>query len=275
MGPVAAGKTTVAEGLAERLDAVLVKTRTVLEQGFHYRIYPPVSKRELLQSLGEQLDEDTNGRWVADAAEHAARFVSPRRPIIIDAIRRESQIAGLEERFGAAPLRLFVTAPEDELRRRYELRIQASPQDERPTYDELKQSAAEAEIYVLQPAADTVIDTGIMGRRQAPLWAAFAVKRRRALAHGSGLARFLWLGGRLAVVVLTGVVVLPVLIMSLVLEPMRVPLVLVAFGLAAAALIGSALSVGSPADMRRPRAPLSSRPIAPAEDVLPPSESAP
>jgi hypothetical protein len=119
-GPVVSGKTTLADGLGKRMGAQVVRTRPILEN--QYYVNPSRSAREHLQHLGETLDNETGGRWVAEATAAAVKNTSPRRPVIVDAVRRDIQITYLRSLLTARILHIHTTAADRVLERRYEER---------------------------------------------------------------------------------------------------------------------------------------------------------
>jgi adenylosuccinate synthase len=80
-GPVVSGKTTLALRLREALKGGLLRTRPVLEQLYH--VHPKPNARDRLQILGERLDRETGGRWVAEAASREGMYLPRRTPLIV------------------------------------------------------------------------------------------------------------------------------------------------------------------------------------------------
>jgi adenylosuccinate synthase len=118
------------------------------------------AERRALQEFGEQLDAQTTGRWVRDALsarinEYLSSEASP--IFIVDAVRILPQIKAIREAYGFSVLHIHLTAPEEELARRYCSRT--SDLKELPSYEEVKRNPTEAGVRQLEKTADVVIDT--------------------------------------------------------------------------------------------------------------------
>ncbi len=131
-GPVASGKSTLATRLSRALEADVLKTRPILEE--QYFIETRLKLRQWLQELGETLDEETGGRWVAAAAERQVRFAAPRRPLIVDSVRRAAQIEALSDSLDADVIHIHVDASVRTLERRYEARRMQNAETELESY---------------------------------------------------------------------------------------------------------------------------------------------
>lgn len=157
-GAVASGKTTVASRLAERWDGVIVSTREEIER------LAKASGRNLrdraeFQAFGDNLDMETSGTWVVDAA--ARTPVGGARLLIIDAVRIQSQIAALRERFGRRLVHVHLeTSDMKVLAERYRARReQGGSIREFQSYDEVSKNRTEANVGALGEHADVVLDT--------------------------------------------------------------------------------------------------------------------
>lgn len=157
-GPVASGKSTLARLLAERWDAEIVSTREEIQQISRERGHS-LSDRRGLQEFGDSLDHETQGRWVAEAAERQS--LVGRRLLIIDAVRIQDQVKALRESFGRALVHVHLeTTDRAELARRYRVRReQGGPIAELDSYDDVTRNVTEARINELGDHADVVLDT--------------------------------------------------------------------------------------------------------------------
>jgi adenylosuccinate synthase len=102
-GPVGAGKSTLGTALASRYGAAHLRTLDLLRD--HARLHgdalPP--DRRALQDYGDLLDRDTGGAWVARAVSAIiAERTDPPQLVIVDAVRRLSQIEALRATFTRA-----------------------------------------------------------------------------------------------------------------------------------------------------------------------------
>src|SRR5262245_45799344 len=92
-GPVASGKSSLAQKLVERFDFHRVKTWQLIRDRS-----PNVElSRERLQARGEELDRETSGEWVSHDLDKLAREGdwSPNAQIVLDAVRIKEQIKPL------------------------------------------------------------------------------------------------------------------------------------------------------------------------------------
>lgn len=153
-GPVASGKSALAGGLEKRYDPVyVIKTHELIRADLkNTRL-----ERRALQRAGERLDKRTKGRWVAKAVGRAVVGMPENATVIVDSCRLEGQIDGLREAFDKRVVHLHLTAPEDELERRY--RKRRSVIEELSSYAEMRSDPTERQVESLAAIADVVIDT--------------------------------------------------------------------------------------------------------------------
>lgn len=175
-GPVGAGKTELAGRLSSHFHAKVVRTRAVLEQEYH--VHERARTRGKLQLLGDQLDEQTHGEWVAAAAIRHTRYLRRRQPALIDAVRREAQIAALRAQYTPDVFHIHLTASERILRKRYAERQETARDKEAPTFEEVRANATEAAIESLAATANQTINTG-----RWPRWVTFARAYARLRLH--------------------------------------------------------------------------------------------
>ncbi|MGA7807673.1 adenylosuccinate synthetase [Bradyrhizobium sp.] len=149
-GPVAAGKSALADELLRRFSSHRISTRTLLlNEGCP-------NERDALIEAGKRLDVDTDGRWVRDGiaryvAEHESKDV-----ILVDAIRTARQVAHLRETYGDRLVHVHVTAPLEVVKKRYEDR--GSVTDTGMTYDQVRADPTEAGVWSLDGTADRVVE---------------------------------------------------------------------------------------------------------------------
>ena len=155
-GPVAAGKSTLAERLAARYGAFVVRSHTLLEDAARAR-GSSLGERRALQVFGERLDAETSGRWLADAIRPFAQELPDRSLLVVDAVRIQAQIDALRELFGRQVAHIHVDAPVEVLADRYLQK--RSGITELGSYEEVRQDATEANVSTLRQTADVSIDT--------------------------------------------------------------------------------------------------------------------
>ncbi len=154
-GPVTAGKSTLAESLVARFGYQRVRTRELLRKIIDA---PDHIARRQLQAAGAQLDRRTGGRWVADQLERDIRQEPEESLIVVDAVRIQEQVEALYRAYGAKVVHLHLTAPPDELERRYSERSQETA-GELASYAQVRADPTEAAVGDLELTADVVIDT--------------------------------------------------------------------------------------------------------------------
>lgn len=154
-GAICTGKTTLAQRLHERYDAHHLNTRRLL------LTHAPstATERASLQSLGERLDTETGGTWVADGFAPTIAQLPDNALVVIDSVRLSSQVAALRKAFGRQIIHVHLDAPDEELAVRFEERKPNSEVAELASYEDVRNSPTEANIGALQADADVVIDT--------------------------------------------------------------------------------------------------------------------
>lgn len=151
-GPIASGKSTVSEDLERRFGVERIKTRELIR-----RRRPGVGDTRLaLQRAGNSLDRETQGRWVAEELEALVRRLGADTSVLVDSVRVPDQIVAVRRSFGPQVVHIHLTAPEEELARRYEARKRpGDPAD----YAAARREKTERLVGELEADADVVIDT--------------------------------------------------------------------------------------------------------------------
>jgi adenylosuccinate synthase len=160
-GPVSSGKTTLARRLEDRYGAVHLRTRELMAS--HARACGQVlpMDRAALQKYGQELDDQTNGRWVVDGdgLGRAIAELGGDGLVVIDAIRTSAQLDALREALGRAVVHVHLKAPRPILDARYQARRGTSPVTELSSYAEVAEDPTEASIGRLEADADHAINT--------------------------------------------------------------------------------------------------------------------
>jgi len=156
-GPVCAGKSALARRLEERHAAKIIKTRElILKQS-------PRTKpdRVSLQKAGQRLDRKDEGAWVGEALQRTidakANGQTPSGLFVVDAVRIRGQIDAIRRAYDPDAHHVHLTAPDDELERRFQARSGES--DQELDYGDLKRNRTERQVETLADVADIVVST--------------------------------------------------------------------------------------------------------------------
>lgn len=159
-GPVAVGKTTLRQVLIAEYGFEYVRSSGYLKQVAEQRSLG--GERTNLQDLGDELDSQTDYRWLLDeVAEPAFEALPDQRRWLIDAVRKHRQVEHFRAAYGDVVLHVHLNASEMVLRQRYGERKDATP------YDVAIQHENEIASRSLVDVADLVIDTGAISQYEA------------------------------------------------------------------------------------------------------------
>ncbi|NNC16788.1 AAA family ATPase [Corallococcus exiguus] len=145
-GPIGAGKTTLAQGLARRFGALHLHSKDFL------RKHGGDGSRRTRQELTVALDRETGGPWLADGVLAALRDhgLDAPRLIIVDAASSEAQLDGLRGSPGLRVVHVHLETPEPEQARR-----DAEPD----SFEAAWAHSAERAVHALASLAELVVDT--------------------------------------------------------------------------------------------------------------------
>jgi adenylosuccinate synthase len=175
-GPVGAGKSTLADALADSYGAVHLRTLDLLRDHARQQGAELASDRRALQDYGDRLDRETTGAWVArDVSAIVADFPEGVRLVIVDAVRQLSQIEALRKVFARVD-HIHVRAPEGVLEDRYQRRGDSSGLAELASYAEVAQNRTESEVNALAADADVDINTDHCDKKDVEIRAAAALR---------------------------------------------------------------------------------------------------
>lgn len=174
-GQVGAGKSTLAQGLADDYGAVHVSTKELLLLTAERRGDALEHARLALQKYGAQLDDETDGRWVAAAvsakisgastAGHAVEQPDelmgdqPAGLYVVDSVRIKKQIDHLRDALGADIVHMHLYSSNTVLAERYANRGEVSGLKELSSYEEVAKDPTERGVAELRDDADVAIDT--------------------------------------------------------------------------------------------------------------------
>jgi len=151
-GPIASGKTTLGDSLVGRYGFVRLKSRELI-----HSLLKTQPERGALQLGGDALDRKTNGRWIADALVRELLDRPADAMVLVDSVRIEKQVNAIREAFGPRVTHVHLSAPTDELARRY--RQRRREMKELSSYRQVRANLTEKNIESLARLADVVVDT--------------------------------------------------------------------------------------------------------------------
>lgn len=158
-GKICSGKTSLSQGLCNRFHFQPLKTKQVLKQLALKRLKTELlDDRRAMQSFGEKLDLETNGKWVLTALERLIRAES-NAMVVVDSARILKQIRAVRQAYGFPVVHIHLTADKRVLARRYKERKTRGFR-ELKSYSDVERDPTEAQVEGLAEFADVVIDTG-------------------------------------------------------------------------------------------------------------------
>jgi len=149
-GPVASGKSALANEMLKRFKTHRISTRQLLADT------GAPNERSALIEAGKRLDRDTGGTWVRDGSR---RYIQQNENIsdviLIDAVRTEAQINHLREEFGEKFFHVHVSVPYSVAKKRYEERRAQWDQD--VPYEDVRADPTENGVWSLDRIANRVV----------------------------------------------------------------------------------------------------------------------
>lgn len=155
-GQISSGKSTLSKGLAEKYNIKVFKTSDVLKEKLSGNMN---INRTTLQEEGDELDRKTNGKWVLDEMNIWERKNEIQKGAIVDSVRIREQVDYIKEHFWPRVIHIHLTAPDYELKSRYDNRKTSNSLDTESSYHKVKQNQTESQAEDLAKIADLVIDT--------------------------------------------------------------------------------------------------------------------
>jgi predicted nuclease with RNAse H fold/dephospho-CoA kinase len=150
-GPIAAGKTTLAEILQAKgfaytrfslvIDDILTERSLPLDR--HHR-----------QMVGAEVNRDGRQR---ELAERTLSRVAGANIIVVDGLRFPDDHAFLKEKFGFRFIHIYVSASTDIRRKRYAERIGLKPSEATLAFDEANESEVERMVPIMEQLADQIV----------------------------------------------------------------------------------------------------------------------
>jgi len=153
-GPIASGKSTLANRLVERFGFVRLSSSNLI-----LVLKPDVPQERLaLQEAGDQLDRETQGQWVRDAlVRRVGQLEQQHDPlfIVVDSIRTKEQAEGIRQAYGPQVFHIHLMAPDTVLADR----VSDRARDGDVSLEEAKKNQTESSVNELADIADAVIET--------------------------------------------------------------------------------------------------------------------
>lgn len=175
-GVIAAGKSTLARELVAHHQFIRVSTGAALEkralaQGL-------AINRSVLQRMGDELDEETDGVWTIDLIDEARQGNPAVLRFLVDSARRDFQIRHARSRWSTQALYVHLTVPFEVARSRYEARRATEREsDELVPFEEAKRSPTEVHAETLAKYADVILDMHELSPAAAASEVAAAIQR--------------------------------------------------------------------------------------------------
>ena len=152
-GPTCSGKSSFCDQLELKAAARIIKTRDLIVAA-----NPNVGDTKIaLQRAGNALDKNEGGDWVKRALAKLLSDGANDSLVVIDAVRKKPQIEAIRDAYGPSVYHVHLTAPELELKRRYEERGREDLAVE--SYEKIIKDVTEKSSRTLDALADLVIDT--------------------------------------------------------------------------------------------------------------------
>lgn len=118
-GPIGGGKSSVAAELLAAFGYDRISSSGFLRERIGTAL-PFEHERTALQNAGDQLDEETDYRWVVDQVALPMVAANPDKTLwLFDAARKPQQIEHFRRAFGNTLLHCHISADETVLRKRY------------------------------------------------------------------------------------------------------------------------------------------------------------
>lgn len=149
-GPMAAGKSTLAAGLADRYHVTSVSTRQLIQQA----LPDTPDERGALQRGGERLDRETDQAWLAAEVSVLVARLPETAVIVVDSVRTDRQITYFRDTFGPRVIHVHLTADKGALENRYVDRGATMEEFRRARLNRIERGVSR-----LARIADVVVDT--------------------------------------------------------------------------------------------------------------------
>ena len=154
-GSICSGKSSLAAQLAEQFGFVHFRST----QAMLARCPPPAAPvaRAELQRLGQKMDEETAGKWIASALAHET-VKTDVASFVVDSVRTKRQVDELRRAFGYGVVHLHLQTDKTTLKQRFKERSRLDVNDAN-TFEEAVDDDTEKAVNALADVADVRVDT--------------------------------------------------------------------------------------------------------------------
>ncbi|QUS38019.1 adenylosuccinate synthase [Tardiphaga alba] len=150
-GPVASGKSALAQEFIARFKAHRISTRQLLFDA------GAADERQALIDTGKRLDAETEGTWVRDGiARYVQQHEATHDVIIVDSVRIAAQVRHLRQEYGSKFVHIHVSVPYEVAKERYDKRAGSS--DQAVPYDVVRSDPTESQVWGLDRIADRIVE---------------------------------------------------------------------------------------------------------------------
>jgi adenylosuccinate synthase len=150
-GPVASGKSALANEMVKRFKTHRISTRQLIADA------GAPNERNALIEEGKRLDRDTGGIWVREGSRpYIQQNEKTSDIILIDAVRTEDQINHLRDEFGEKFYHIHVSIPYSLAKQRYEERN--ADWDKDVPYEDVRADPTENGVWSLSRIANRVVN---------------------------------------------------------------------------------------------------------------------
>lgn len=149
-GPVAVGKSALANEFISRFGAHRISTRTLLIDA------GAKDDRADLIDTGKRLDIQTDGAWLRDGVQKQLQQHPGKDIVLVDSVRTPRQIEHMRDAYGEKFIHVHLSAPYDVVKERYESR--GSVADTGMQYDAVRGDSTESGVWSLHRIADRVVE---------------------------------------------------------------------------------------------------------------------
>lgn len=157
-GEIAAGKTAVASELEAQYKYQRVRSGSYLAKVARARGL--ATDRQGLQEMGDLLDQETQGTWIAELAQDQISKTQCVNHWVLDSARRDFQVLQFRELLGAEVIHVHLTAADNVLNARFHARAQGDDRDSGADYARVKASETEQHAKGLSTIADISANSG-------------------------------------------------------------------------------------------------------------------
>lgn len=156
-GHICVGKSSLAQNLEKRFGYYLIRSSSAIRGLKRERL--SLNRLEL-QEAGDELDRDSNHKWLLNFVIEQMKAVDPSRPIVVDNVRNSAQLRAFREQHDFETIHVHLYANNEILEARYAAKQGVNPKEKGIAYPDADLIKNEDEIRYFQNDADVRIFTG-------------------------------------------------------------------------------------------------------------------